>query len=46
MFGEHFYLQNPQKFSIGQSPTALALFVVPGTKVSVYVPRYSLLHIA
>jgi hypothetical protein len=33
MFREHFSLQIPlPKFFIGQSPSALALFVVPGTK--------------
>jgi hypothetical protein len=34
MFAEHFHLQIPRKFFIGQSLTALALFVVAGTKVS------------
>jgi hypothetical protein len=37
MFGEHFNLQKIQIFFIGQSPSALALFVVPGTKVPAYI---------
>jgi hypothetical protein len=46
MFGEHFNLQKNQNFSIGQSPSALALFVVPGTKVPGYISPVFLLHIA
>jgi hypothetical protein len=37
MFGEHFSLQKNRFFSIGQSFSALALFVVPGTKVPAYI---------
>lgn len=46
MFGEQFHLQKPGFFSIGQSPSVLALFVVPGTKVPALAARYLLLHIA
>jgi hypothetical protein len=46
MFAEHFHLQIPRKFFIGQSLTALALFVVAGTKMPVGGLRCSLLHIA
>ena len=46
MFREHFNLQIPPKFFIGQSPSALALFVVPGTKIPAYLSRCSLIHIA
>ena len=46
MFGEHFNLQKKQNFLIGQSPSALALFVVPGTKVPAYISPVFLLHIA
>lgn len=45
-FAEHFHLQISRKFFIGQSPSALALFVVPGTKIPAYRFRCSLLHIA
>jgi hypothetical protein len=46
MFGEHFSLQNNPEFFIGHSLSALALFVVPGTKIPAYLSRCSLLHIA
>ena len=46
MFAEHFHLQISRKFFIGQSTLALALFVVPGTKMPACRDRCSLLHIA
>ena len=46
MFGEHFNLQKNQNFLIGQGLSALALFVVPGTKVPAYIFPVFLLHIA
>ncbi|VVN93713.1 hypothetical protein PS691_02071 [Pseudomonas fluorescens] len=46
MFGEHFNLQKYRIFFIGQSSSALALFVVPGTKLPAYISSVFLLHIA
>lgn len=46
MFGEQFHLQNPQSFFIGQNPSVLTLFVVPGAKVPPLYFRCDLLHIA
>jgi hypothetical protein len=37
MFREHFSLQIPPEFFIGQNLSALALFVVPGTKIPAYL---------
>ncbi len=46
MFGQHFSLQIPPNFLIGQSLSALALFFVPGTKIPAYRSGVPLLHIA
>lgn len=40
MFGQQFHLQNTHFFPIGQSRSALALFVVSGIKVSMFTLRY------